>query len=169
MAIETNNPEMGDDFGGEGLETRVYELGFHLDPELAQEDLKKAYQAVRDRIAAVGTIVAEGEPTKIPLAYTISRMETTGRRDFYTAFFCWIAYETTGQGHEDIATMARENTQIIRFLDVRTTKDAAQHSAEMQEIFAQAAAAAAAESFEDDDASEASAEPAQPAREEEVA
>jgi len=166
MAIETNNPGMGDEFDGEGLETRVYELGFHLDPELAQEDVKKAYHAIRDRIAAVGTIVAEGEPTKIPLAYRISRMETTGRRDFDTAFFCWIAYETNNQGHDDIATMARENTQIVRFLDLRTTKDAAQHSAEMQEIFAQAAAAAAA--GEEDDDSEASAEVVQPAREDEA-
>jgi len=169
MAIETNNPEMENDLGGDGLETRVYELGFHLDPDLAQEDVKKAYQAVRDRIAAVGTIVAEGEPTKIPLAYTISRMDTTGRRDFDTAFFCWIAYETNNQGHEDIAAMARENTLIIRFLDLRTTKDAAQHSAEMQEIFAQAAAAAAAGAYEDDSADEAPAEVAQPAREDESA
>ena len=166
MAINENTQDIQDDLGGDGLETRVYELGFHLDPELAQEDVKKAYQAVRDRISAMGTIVAEGEPTKIPLAYTISRMETTGRRDFDTAFFCWIAYETNGQGHEDIATMARENTQIVRFLDVRTTKDAAQHSAEMQEIFAQAAAAAAAEAYEDDASEAPAAEAVEPAREE---
>lgn len=165
MAINENTQDIQDDLGGDGLETRVYELGFHLDPELAQEDVKKAYQAVRDRISAVGTIVAEGEPTKIPLAYTISRMETTGRRDFDTAFFCWIAYETNGQGHEDIATMARENTQIVRFLDVRTSKEAAQHSAEMQEIFAQAAAAAAAEAYEDDASETPAAEAAEPARE----
>ncbi len=166
MAINENTQDIQDDLGGDGLETRVYELGFHLDPELAQEDVKKAYQAVRDRISAMGTIVAEGEPTKIPLAYTISRMETTGRRDFDTAFFCWIAYETNGQGHEDIATMARENTQIVRFLDVRTSKEAAQHSAEMQEIFAQAAAAAAAEAYEDDASEAPAAEAAEPAREE---
>ena len=168
MAINENTQDIQDDLGGDGLETRVYELGFHLDPELAQEDVKKAYQAVRDRISAVGTIVAEGEPTKIPLAYTISRMETTGRRDFDTAFFCWIAYETNGQGHEDIATMARENTQIVRFLDVRTSKEAAQHSAEMQEIFAQAAAAAAAEAYEDDASEAPAAEAAEPAREDAV-
>lgn len=166
MAINENTQDIQDDLGGDGLETRVYELGFHLDPELAQEDVKKAYQAVRDRISAMGTIVAEGEPTKIPLAYTISRMETTGRRDFDTAFFCWIAYETNGQGHEDIATMARENTQIVRFLDVRTSKEAAQHSAEMQEIFAQAAAAAAAEAYEDDASEAPAAEAVEPAREE---
>ena len=30
-----------------GTEPRVYELGFHLDPELPIEEVKKAYQAMR--------------------------------------------------------------------------------------------------------------------------
>lgn len=125
-------------------ETRVYEFGFHLDGELPQEEVKKEYQAIRDRISAVGTVIAEGEPTKIPLAYTISRQETTGRRDFDSAFFCWIAYEADGAGHEDILELARSQSTIIRFLDIRTTKDAAKHSAEMHELFARNAAEEAA-------------------------
>ena len=52
-------------------EMRIYELGFHLDGELPQEESKRSYQAVRDGIAAAGTVITEGEPTKIPLAYTI--------------------------------------------------------------------------------------------------
>jgi ribosomal protein S6 len=123
-----------------GFEPRVYELGFHLDPELPQEEVKASYQAIRGSIEANGTIIAEGEPVKIPLAYTISRMETTGRRDFNSAFFCWIAYEADGAGHEKISAMAREDARIVRFLDIRTTADEAKHSAEMQEMFAQAAA-----------------------------
>lgn len=123
----------------DGTEPRVYELGFHLDPELPQEEVKATYQAIRDRIAAAGTIVAEGEPVKVPLAYTISRMDTTGRRDFNSGFFCWIAYETDGPGHEQIAQMAREERLIIRYLDIRTTVEEAKHSSDMQEIFAQMA------------------------------
>lgn len=124
-----------------GTEPRVYELGFHLDPELPQEEVKKVYGEIRDRVAAAGTIIAEGEPVKIPLAYTISRMETGGRRDFNSAFFCWIAYETDGAGHEKVAAAAREDSHVVRFLDIRTTVDEAKHSAEMQELFAQMAAA----------------------------
>ncbi|HEY4489316.1 MAG TPA: hypothetical protein VJA87_02430 [Candidatus Paceibacterota bacterium] len=120
-------------------ETRVYELGFHLDGELPQEEVKKEYQGIRDRISAVATVIAEGEPTKVPLAYRISRQETTGRRDFDSAFFCWIAYEADGAGHEDIAEFARSQSSIVRFLDIRTTKDAAKHAAEMHELFARAA------------------------------
>lgn len=120
----------------EHAENRVYELGFHLDAELPQEEVKKQYQEIRDKVASAGTIIAEGEPTKIPLAYTISRQETTGRRDFTSAFFCWIAYETDGAGHEQVAEHARSVSSIVRFLDIRTSKDAAKHSAEMHELFA---------------------------------
>ncbi|MDB5189248.1 MAG: hypothetical protein JWL82_205 [Parcubacteria group bacterium] len=117
-------------------EFRVYELGFHLDSELPTEEVKKTYQALREMIAGVGTVVAEGEPTKIPLAYMISRSEQNGRRDFTSSFFCWVAYETEGEGHEKVLEAIKAETRVIRFLDIRTTKDAAKHSAEMAEIFA---------------------------------
>ncbi len=116
-------------------ETRVYELGFHIDPELPQEEVKKAYAAVRESITAGGTVIAEGEPQKIPLAYTIFRSEHAGRRDFDSAYFAWIAYEANGPAHEAITSAARENTKLVRFIDLRTTKEGAKHSAEMHEIY----------------------------------
>ena len=124
------------DTGADSAENRVYELGFHLDPELPQEEVKKAYQAVREVIAGAGTIVAEGEPLKIPLAYTISRQDTTGRRDFDSAYFSWVVYEADTAGHAKVNTFASEEKRIIRFLDVKTTPEQAKHSAEMHELFA---------------------------------
>jgi len=118
-------------------EPRVYELGFHIDPELPTEEVKKTYKSIRDAIAAVGEIVAEAEPENIQLAYTISRTETTGRRDFNSAFFAWIAYETKGEGHIAVTTAASEEKRIIRFIDVRTDREAAKHSQELQAMRAQ--------------------------------
>lgn len=160
------NEEVNDELDQiDGAEPRVYELGFHLDAELAQEDVKKAYHDVREKIASVGTVIAEGEPVKIPLAYTISRMSTAGRRDFNSAFFCWIAYEADGAGHDQVTSMARGDSRIIRFLDLRSTVEEAKHSADMQEMFAEMATAATAE---EDEAAELAQENA-PAAEEEVA
>lgn len=119
-------------------EPRVYELGFHIDPELPSEEVKKTYQAIRETIAAAGSIIAEGEPEKIQLAYTISRQDTTGRRDFNSGFFSWIVYEAIGTGHDAVLEMAKEESRIIRYIDLRTTKDAAKHSAEMDELRKQA-------------------------------
>jgi len=117
-----------------GPELRVYELGFHLDPELPTEEVKKAYQEIRAFIEEMGTVVAEGEPQKIPLAYTISRQETSGRRDFDSAYFAWIAYEATAAKHAEILTSADVDKRIIRFIDLLTTKDAARHAVEMHEL-----------------------------------
>ncbi len=117
-----------------GSEARVYELGFHLDPELPIEGVKNEYQAIRELIEDKGALVAEGEPQKIPLAYTISRQETSGRRDFDSAHFSWIVYETTPENHAEIIAFAGANKKIIRFIDLITTKDAARHSVEVREL-----------------------------------
>ena len=113
---------------------RVYEAGFHLDPELASEEVKKAYGEIRENIVASGTLVAEVEPHNIPLAYTISRQETSGRRDFDSAYFAWIAYEATPEAHEGISSAIHADKRVIRALDVVTTKEAARHALEMHDI-----------------------------------
>ena len=117
-----------------GADARVYELGFHLDPELPVEEVKKAYQEVRELIAGKGMIIAEVEPEKIQLAYTISRQEVAGRRDFNSAYFAWIVYETVASSHADVITAAAANKLIIRFIDLVTTKDAARHALEVHEM-----------------------------------
>ena len=146
MAKREKDMDVSDDTGAEA---RVYELGFHLDPELPAEEVKKAYQKVRELIAEKGTIVAEGEPMMIQLAYTISRQETSGRRDFSSAYFSWIAYEALPQNHEEVVSAAGSNTQIVRFVDLITTKEAARHAAEMREMALKAPEARAEESSEE--------------------
>ncbi len=117
-------------------EMRVYELGFHIDAELSQEEIKKTFEDLKELATlGTGTIVAEGEPGKMQLAYTISRMSTSGRRDFDVSYFGWIVYENDGSGHTALLEKVGEDKRIIRFLDVRTTKDAAKHSAEMHEFY----------------------------------
>jgi ribosomal protein S6 len=116
-------------------EARVYELGFHLDPELPTEEVKKAYQTIKGLVEEKGgLLVAEGEPMKIKLAYTISRQETSGRRDFDSAYFSWIAYEMTPQNHTEVISAVHADKRVVRFIDVVTTKDAARHAAEMHDI-----------------------------------
>jgi ribosomal protein S6 len=115
-------------------ESRIYELGFHIDPELPTEEVKKTYQSIKDAIASAGSIIADAEPLKIPLAYTVSRKDVSGRRDFNSAFFAWIAYEADTEGHAAVQLMANTEKRIIRFLDIKTTVEAAKHAAEMHEL-----------------------------------
>jgi ribosomal protein S6 len=129
---EEMNEDKIDEGDSSGL--RVYELGFHIDPELPTEEVKKAYHAMRELIEKNGTLVAEAEPEKIQLAYTISRQETSGRRDFDTAYFCWVVYETNASQHSEVVAVANADKRVIRFIDLITTKDAARHSVEMHDL-----------------------------------
>lgn len=133
-------------------EARVYELGFHIDAELAQEDMKKTYQSFKDLVSSNGgTVIAEGEPEKIQLAYTISRMSTAGRRDFNTSYFGWIVYEINGAGHAAVTAAVTSDLRVFRFLDLRTTKESAKHSAEMHEFYRKAPEALVEEDSADAD------------------
>lgn len=127
--------------------SRVYELGFHLDPELPTEEVKKAYQNVREVVAKAGTIVAEGEPLMTQLAYTISIISRDAhtRRDFNSAYFCWVAYEASAENHERVIEAVKEDARVIRYIDLVTTKDAARHSQELRELAAKAPAGAESE------------------------
>ena len=134
MAKPEMDIEMSEIADDGGSEPRVYELGFHLDPELSSEEVKNAYEAIRELVAGKGMLIAEGEPAMVQLAYTISRQETSGRRDFNSAHFCWIVYEAPAESHAEILAAANADKRVIRFIDLLTTKDAARHSVELREL-----------------------------------
>lgn len=115
-------------------EPQVYELGFHIDPELSQNDVKQLYQTLKSAIAEVSTVIATGEPEKMQLAYTIYRMEHEGRHDFSSSFFAWIAYEATVDNHTAILKTAREESRIFRFIDILTNKEAVEHAVEQRDL-----------------------------------
>ncbi len=111
------------------LESRVYELGFHIDPDLSKQKVKELFQVIKDSIGKVGTVIAVGEPHRLHLAYTISRMEREGRHDFSSAFFGWIAYQANTEGHEQVIEMVKEHDDVFRHIDICTTKDIVEHAA----------------------------------------
>src|SRR3989344_6720346 len=139
MAKNQDEEVIVDELEHMGSEPRVYELGFHIDPELPTEEVKKQYQAIRALIAGKGEVVAEVEPEKMQLAYTISRQEVAGRRDFSSAYFAWIAYEAVPTDHTEVISTANANKAIVRFIDVVTPKDAARHAVEAHELAARSA------------------------------
>ena len=110
-------------------EPRVYELGFHIDPDLPKQKIKELFQNIKNNIANEGTVITIGEPHRLRLAYTISRMERTGRHDFSSAFFGWVAYQSDGEAHARIIDMIKEHNDIFRYIDIRTTKEATEHAA----------------------------------------
>lgn len=122
----------------ETKETQVYEVAFHIDPNLSETEVKATYEKVKK---LVGGVIAEGSPKKTDLAYTISRREEDGRNDFDSAFFAWVAYEGSPEGQEAIDETLRATKEIVRYLVVKTTREAVEH-AEQQALMRREEAAA---------------------------
>ncbi len=110
-------------------ELRIYELGFHIDTGLSKQKVKELFQKIKESITKDAKVIATGEPQHITLAYTISRMERTGRHDFPASFFGWIVYESINSVHEQILDMIKNQNDVFRYIDLRTTKEAAEYSA----------------------------------------
>ncbi len=123
----------GEESDANHSESRVYELGFHIDPDLPKQKVKELFQGIKNSIADAGTVIAIGEPHRLQLAYTISRMERTGRHDFSSAFFGWVVYQSDGEAHTRVMDMIKEHNDVFRYIDVRTTKEAGEHAAVQHE------------------------------------
>lgn len=110
----------------------IYEIAFHIDPNLSDTEVAAAAERVKKLVAgAGGAVVAEGAPKRIQLAYDITRMEQGRRYDYAYAFFAWFAYEGAPEAAAAIEAEVKADKAIIRHLVVKTTKEQALHSEEM--------------------------------------
>lgn len=108
----------------EHTEPRVYELGYHLVPTLAEEQVPQASDAVRGMIEGVsGTIIADEKPVFIDLAYTIVKVVNHKNKSFDEAYFGFIKFEAYP---EEIATLEealKRDENVLRYLVVKTLKE----------------------------------------------
>lgn len=132
----------------------VYEAAFHIDPHLSETETKKVFEDVQQMLKDAGEVVVTQQPKRIDLAYTISLMREQGRRDYDQASFAWVAYEGMPEKQAEIEEALKENTSIIRYLIVKTTKEAAEYAAQREEERKQMSSSEEGESEEGGDNSE---------------
>lgn len=106
-------------------EMKVYEAGFHITPNLSEEDIRGEYEAIRKLIQAnEGTeIISEGLPTLKNLAYTISKTFKAQKSTYTRAYFAWIKFATTPEQVIDIKKELDEREHIIRSLVIGTVRE----------------------------------------------
>lgn len=113
-------------------EMSTYEAAFHIDPNLSETDVEEAYSAVKELISKSGNIVAESRPKRMDLAYTISKMEESGRRDFTNAFFAWVAFEDEIGHNAELEELLSSDDRFIRHIVTSTTTEAAKHGEQLE-------------------------------------
>jgi ribosomal protein S6 len=108
----------------EHTEPRVYELGYHLVPTLAEEQIPAASGAVRGMIERISKeIIAEELPVFIDLAYQIVKTVEHKNKRFDDAYFGWIKFEGTPSGLATLEEELKKDDNVLRYLVVKTLRD----------------------------------------------
>ena len=108
----------------EHTEPRVYELGYHLVPTLAEEQIPAASEAVRGMIERISNgILSEDLPVFIDLAYTVVKTIDHKNKRFDEAYFGWIKFEASPAGIADLEEALKKDENVLRYLITKTIRE----------------------------------------------
>lgn len=108
----------------EHTEPRVYELGYHLVPTLAEEQIPGASGAVRGMIERISKdIIAEDLPVFIDLAYTVVKTIEHKNKRFDEAYFGWIKFEASPAGIAELEEALKKDENVLRYLITKTVRE----------------------------------------------
>lgn len=108
----------------EGTESRIYEIGYLLNPFLSEEELALIVSKIKDITKEQGgTFVFEEDPKKMELAYTMTKNISNKNKNFDEAYFGWFKFESTPESIALIEENLKKLEAIIRFLLVKTTRE----------------------------------------------
>lgn len=108
----------------EHTEPRIYELGYHLVPTLAEEQIPAASGAVRGMIEQISKeIISEELPVFINLAYTIVKTVDHKNKRFDDAYFGFIKFSANPEGIAALEEALKKDENVLRYLVVKTIRE----------------------------------------------
>jgi len=103
---------------------QVYELGYHIVSTVAEENLPKEVESLKAIILKDGgSLVSEGEPKLINLAYSMTKSVADTKKKFNTAYFGWIKFETKSELMPSIKKAVDANPHVLRYLLIKTVRE----------------------------------------------
>jgi ribosomal protein S6 len=108
----------------ETLEPRVYEVGYLLSPAIRDEDLAAKTDELKETLTKLGgSVISEGAPEFIDLAYEMVRVIDNKNVRFNQAYFGWIKLEIEPSAVTAIKEVFDANIFIIRYLLTKTIRE----------------------------------------------
>ncbi|MBI5400904.1 MAG: 30S ribosomal protein S6 [Candidatus Yonathbacteria bacterium] len=108
----------------EHTEPRIYELGYHLVPTLAMEQIPQASGAVRGMIERISKdIIAEELPVFIDLAYQIVKTVDHKNKRFNEAYFGWVKFEANPEGIATLEEEIKKDENVLRYIVLKTIRE----------------------------------------------
>ena len=105
-------------------ETKVYEIGFHIVPTVAEDAVSSEFEAVKGLIIKEGgDIIEEGAPELRNLAYQISKTVKAIKSNYTKAYFGWVKFTLSPEAINKIKLALDESPVILRHLITNTVKE----------------------------------------------
>ncbi|MBI3573916.1 30S ribosomal protein S6 [Candidatus Kaiserbacteria bacterium] len=117
--------EVMDDDGDDESSLAVYEIGYHLLPNLSEDAVTAAVKDIATLLEKnAATPIGDRVPSKIRLAYTITKRVNAKILHFNEAYFGWVAFEMSREAITRVKEALDAYSAILRYLIVRTSRDA---------------------------------------------
>lgn len=120
-----SSPTMTEENNTEASELQVYELGYHILPTVAAEDVEAEVGKIRDAIEKRGgSFITEGTPEVMTLAYPMFVNNGGKQTKYERAYFGWVKFEmdpaqAVALQEEDMTP----NANVLRFTLFKTTRE----------------------------------------------
>jgi ribosomal protein S6 len=102
----------------------VYEVGYHIVPIVAENDLGVCVTAIRDAIEAVGgSMIADEYPRHMELSYPMVKIAANKRATHHSAYFGWMKFEVVPAGAKSLEAKLKADDTILRFILVKTARE----------------------------------------------
>lgn len=108
----------------EDFEPRVYEIGYHIIPTVAEDNLASVVDEIRESIKSLqGVIISEGNPQQMELSYSMGHVVSNKKTICSSAYFGWIKFEGNPENVIKIKDALDKNENVLRFIIIKTVKE----------------------------------------------
>lgn len=109
---------------GKNSETRIYEVGYLVLPNVTEEELPREVTALKDVLEKEGTsVIAEEFPKFRALAYPMQKRVSGALQTYTSAYFGWVKFEARVASAKTIERVFAESGKILRSILVKTVRE----------------------------------------------
>jgi len=109
-------------------EIQIYELGYHLLPTIAEENINEEVAKIHSILTQNGAnIIGEGLPSLRELSYQIQKRIETKSLQFSKAYFGWVKFELDRSKIAAVKSKVEVEGSVLRFLIVKTVRENTMH------------------------------------------
>ena len=110
--------------GAEVPASRIYEVGYHIIPTVAEDQIEKIVSRVRGIVEqAGGNFIAEGAPAMVKLSYSMEAREGDKYVEHDKAHFGWIKFEAPTEVAKVLEETLNHDAHILRAIVFRTVRE----------------------------------------------